>query len=50
MNTTNSNAINMSKRDYFALPPNMREQANDGPLVLTMRNGRETFVPVLMLE
>jgi len=49
MNNQDSNAVQMSKRDYFALPDHMRQQAN-GPLVLTMRGGRETFVRVLMLE
>lgn len=49
MNTTNFNAIQISKRDYFALPPTMRQQS-DGPMVLTMRGGRETFVRVTILE
>lgn len=49
MNNANFNAIQMSKRDYFALPDHMRQQAG-GPLVLTMRGGRETFVRVVMLE
>lgn len=49
MNTMNSNVIQMSKRDYFALPATMRQQS-DGPMVLTMRGGRETFVRVMMLE
>jgi hypothetical protein len=39
----------MKRRDYFALPPQMRRQ-EDGPLVLTVRGGHETFVRVLMLE
>lgn len=49
MNNGNSNVIQMSKRDYFALPDHYRMQAN-GPMVLTVRNGRETFVRVDMLE
>lgn len=49
MNTTNSNVIQMAKRDYFALPDSMRQQS-DGPMVLTVRGGLETFVRVMMLE
>ncbi len=49
MNKSNSNVIQMAKRDYFALPASMRQQS-DGPMVLTVRAGRETFVRVLMLE
>lgn len=49
MNTGDFNVIHMSKRDYFALPSHMRQQA-DGPLVLAVRGGRETFVRVLILE
>lgn len=48
MNTDN-HIINMTKRDYFALPPEMR-QMSDGPLVLSMVKGVETFVRVNMLE
>ena len=46
---TNYNTIQMRKRDYFALPPSMR-QLSDGPMVLAIREGRETFVRVFMLE
>lgn len=45
----NYTIIQMSKRDYFALPATMRQQS-DGPMVLAMRNGQETFIRVDMLE
>lgn len=45
----NYTVIQMKKRDYFALPDNMRMQS-EGPMVLTTRNGQETFVRVYMLE
>ena len=46
---TNYNLIQMSKRDYFALPHTMRKQS-DGPMVLATRDGEQTFVRVFMLE
>jgi hypothetical protein len=49
MTDTNYNMVQMARRDYFALPPHMRRQA-DWPMVLTVRGGHETFVRVLMLE
>lgn len=45
----NYNVIQMTKRDYFALPDNMRMQS-EGPMVLAVRGGVETFVRVYMLE
>lgn len=45
----NYNTIQMSKSDYFALPMWMRQQS-DGPMVLAVRDGVETFVRVYMLE
>jgi hypothetical protein len=48
MNNQNS-IINMSKRDYFALPPDLRAQSN-GAFVRTVRQGKETWVRVNMLE
>lgn len=48
MNTANS-IINMSKRDWFALPPEMRAESG-GAFVRTMRHGVETWVRVNMLE
>lgn len=45
----NYNVIRMTKRDYFALPDNMRKQS-EGPLVMATRNGEQTFVRVEMLE
>lgn len=45
----NSTMPKMTKRDYFALPDFMR-QLSDGPMVLTRRNGMDTFVHVEILE
>lgn len=45
----NYSVIRMTKRDYFALPDNMRKQS-EGPLVMATRNGEQTFVRVEMLE
>lgn len=45
---TNSNAINITRRDYFNLPPEMR-CVGDGPMVLTSICGRSTFVPAIIV-
>lgn len=50
MNTTNFNAVTISKEDYFALPAECREQSNHGPLVLTVIKGRKTFVRANIIE
>lgn len=50
MNTTNFNAVTISKEDYFALPAECRDQNNDGPLVLTVIKGRQTFVLANIIE
>lgn len=50
MNTTNFNAVTIAKEDYFGLPPKMRALSNKGPMVLSMVNGRETFVPANIIE
>lgn len=42
--------INIRKNDYFALRPEMRQQSDRGAMVLTVIKGKETFVPVNMLE
>lgn len=50
MNTTNFNAVNIAKKDYFALPADKRAQSADGPLVLSVVRGRETFVRANIIE
>lgn len=49
MNNGNFTGIRIFKRDYFALPPTMR-QMSDGPMVLAMVAGRQTFVRALIIE
>jgi hypothetical protein len=49
MNTQNTTATKMPKKDYFRLPPEMRMQA-DGPMVLSVVNGLPTFVRVEIIE
>jgi hypothetical protein len=49
MNTQNTTAIKMQKKDYFRLPPEMRMQA-DAPMVMSVINGLPTFVPVEIIE
>lgn len=49
MNKEDFTAMRISKSDYFKLPDTMR-QMSDGPMVLTMRAGRQTFVRVTILE
>ncbi len=49
MNTSDFTATRITKSDYFKLPDSMR-QMSDGPMVLTMRGGRQTFVRVTILE
>lgn len=50
MNTTNFNAVTISKEDYFSLPADWRAQSNNGPLVLSMVKGRATFVRANIIE
>jgi hypothetical protein len=50
LNGANFKAVNISKEDYFDLPPAMRAQSDSGPLVLSMIQGRETFVPANITE
>jgi hypothetical protein len=49
MNSHNFIGIRIKKADYFKLPPSMRMQA-EGPFVLSTVNGRETFVPAVIIE
>jgi len=49
MNTSDFKGMLISKRDYFALPPSMR-QMSDGPMVLATMGGRQTFVRALIIE
>lgn len=49
MNDSNFSGIRMSKRDFFKLPDDLR-QFSDGPMVLSMVAGRETFVRVLIVD
>lgn len=50
MNSNNFNGIRITQRDYFALPPEMRQQMPDGgPMVLATLKGRQTFVRALII-
>jgi hypothetical protein len=49
MNSNNHTTTKIKKADFFALPSHMRAMSN-GPYVLTMHAGRETFVPVIIIE
>lgn len=49
MNSNNSTIVKIFKRDYFALPPSMRE-FSDGPMVLSLVNGRQTFVRAQIID
>lgn len=53
MNDINSTGISagiyINRRDYFRLPPDMR-MVGDCAMVMTMINGRKTFVPAIIVE
>ena len=49
MNNRNFTEMLISKRDYFALPPEMR-QMSDGPMVLATVGGRQTFVRAVIID
>lgn len=49
MNGINSTGIHIRRLDYFRLPATMRAMG-DCAMVLTVLNGRETFVPAIFLE
>ncbi|MEM8519003.1 hypothetical protein [Janthinobacterium sp. CAN_S7] len=49
MNSDNSTGILISRLDYFRLPETMRAMG-DCAMVMTMVNGRKTFVRAILLE
>lgn len=49
MNEFNSTGVRISKRDYFKLPPEMRQISN-GPMVLSRIAGRQTFVRAIIID
>lgn len=50
MNSNNFNVVNITKEDYFALPPAMRAHSSAGPWVAISRFGMETFVRANIIE
>ncbi len=48
-NSTGSYAVRIRKNDYFRLPAEGR-CLEDGPMVLSMLNGRQTFVPAIIID
>lgn len=49
MTSVNYNEIRISRRDYFALPSEMRCMAKR-PMVLTTIRGQQMFVPAIIIN
>lgn len=49
-NLNTATAVKISRRDFFALPANMRHIDKSGPRVLATRAGRQVFLPAQIVS
>jgi hypothetical protein len=50
MKKSYSTGIQITRKDFFRLPADMRAMSDDGPMVKTMLDGMQTFVHAIIIN